>query len=239
MEKAFDVEALKKSQSEKGREKLDVHVLHKRINWEKLDETLSAHVLRVLVAEVEILGEEKKFVDLRFRTTLAIHRMREGRKTSIHPLATSDHDEGKTEENAFVLDDLVSQIGLTKEETNRLLILVGSDQSTVEKIRTLKKFLASCTHGYKQYGWVLPLIQLWHMGWADLERVLNTHWGPEAGDDVSTFCHANVLLGRKVKDVTRPDYYPAQHLVFDTLKTEILDCWRSVWVILMIDANSR
>jgi len=35
------------------------------------------------------------------------------------------------------------------------------------------------------------------------------------------------LLGRKVKDVKCPDYYPAQCLIFDTLKAEVLDCWKS------------
>ncbi|TFY76680.1 hypothetical protein EWM64_g7330 [Hericium alpestre] len=35
-------------------------------------------------------------------------------------------------------------------------------------------------------------------------------------------------MGRNVKNIKRPDYYPAQHLVFDTLKVEILDCWRKL-----------
>jgi hypothetical protein len=109
------------------------------------------------------------------------------------------------------------------------MLILGRDQSTVEKIRILKRFLADCTHGYSQYGWVLPLIQLWHMGWADLERVLFTHWGSDSGDDIgdiSTFRAVNILLGQKVKDMKRLDNYPAQGLIFDNLKLEILDCWK-------------
>ena len=75
-----------------------------------------------------------------------------------------------------------------------------------------------CTHGYSQYVWVLALIQLWHTGWADLERVLFTHWGSDSkGDvgDISTFRAVNILLRWKVKDTKCPDYYLAQGLIFD------------------------
>ncbi|KAI0043311.1 hypothetical protein FA95DRAFT_411632 [Auriscalpium vulgare] len=126
---------------------------------------------------------------------------------------------------------------MPKEEVEKLMVIVGGDQSTVEKLRTLKKFMASCPHGYSRYGWVLPLIQLWHMGWADLERVLSTHWGESAADDLSSFKSTNIILGRKVKDVKRPDFYPAQHLVFDNLKVEILECWRKCLGVADLEAH--
>jgi hypothetical protein len=153
--------------------------------------------------------------------------------TLIHPLATSGNDEGTMSSNWDVLNDLIiSQLGMDKSEVNKLLIIVGEDQSTVEKIRTLQKFLADCPHGYARYGWVLPLIQLWHMGWADLERVLSTHWGQTASNselgDMSSFYFINTILKRKIKDVKRPDYYPTQNFIFDTLKVEIINCWKSV-----------
>jgi hypothetical protein len=157
--------------------------------------------------------------------------MPDGHVTKIHPLATSGHDEGTTQGNRDVLDDLIlRQLGMKKDEVDKLLIIVGGDQSTVEKIRTLQKFLDDCPHGYSQYGWVLPLIQLWHMGWADLERILSTHWGQTASNsetgDMSSFCFVNTILKRKIKDVKRPDYYPTQNFIFDTLRAEIVDCWK-------------
>ncbi|KZP17824.1 hypothetical protein FIBSPDRAFT_864446 [Athelia psychrophila] len=36
----------------------------------------------------------------------------------------------------------------------------------------------------------------------------------------------NILLGRKVKNSDRPNYYPAQHLAFDILNAEVFDFWR-------------
>lgn len=53
----------------------------------------------------------------------------------------------------------------------------------------------------------------------DLERVLDTRWGPDSGDgggDISTLRVSNVLLNRKVKNTKRPDYYPAQGLIFES-----------------------
>lgn len=235
VEKAFDVQALEDAHNKRLREKMTVDVLYKRIDVEKLHSTLGLHCLRFLTEEVSSLESHKEFINLRFRTTQAIHRMREGRKTTIHPLATSEHNEGTTEGQRNVFDDInLGQLQLEKEEVAKLIEILGGDQSSVEKARTLKKFLASCPHGYARYGWVLPLIQLWHMGWADLERVLANHWGKAKVDselgDISSFYFTNTILHGKIKNVKRPDYYPAQHFIFDNLRAEVIDCWKYVYV---------
>lgn len=230
-EKAFDPKALKDAMDKADREKLDAEVLLRRIDMSKLNATLTLHTLNFLVQDLPLLECHRQTISERFRSDpIAIHRMRDGRTTIIHPLATTDHDEGSAEGNRDVLDNLLlDQLNLPKEEINRLLVIVGGDQSTVEKIRTLKKFLEACPHGYSRYGWVLPLIQLWHMGWADLERILSTHWGGnQAAGDISSYCFTNLILKRNIKNTKRPDYYPTQGFIFDTLKAEILDCWRRV-----------
>ncbi|GBE85253.1 hypothetical protein SCP_0704400 [Sparassis crispa] len=227
VEKAFDVKALRESQQQERRKQLDLGVLYKRINWMKLNATMATHILAILIEAIPALSVHLPLLRIRFETTLMIHRMRKGRKTGLYPMATSDYNEGNTAENAKVLEDLlVEQLGMPKEEIEKMLVIIGGDQSTVEKLQTLKRYVTTCPHGYSRHGWVLPLIQLWHMGWADLERVLNTHWGVSTADDLSSFRSANVLLGRKVKDQRRPDYYPTQRLIFDTLRAEVLDCWR-------------
>ncbi|GBE80138.1 hypothetical protein SCP_0213410 [Sparassis crispa] len=225
--KAFDVNRLHHAQQAERRKDLNLETLYKWVDWERLNATITTHILSFLVEAVPALAVHHEMVQLQLKTTLMVHRMRTGRQTGVHPLTTSNHNEGNTAENAKVLEDLLmDQLQMSKEEVEKGLILVGSDQSTVKKLRTLKKYVATCLHGYSRHGWVLPLIQLWHMGWADLEHILSTHWGTSTADDLSSFRAANVLLGRKVKDQKRPDYYPTQHLVFDMLKAEILDCWR-------------
>ncbi|KAI0038007.1 hypothetical protein FA95DRAFT_1506196 [Auriscalpium vulgare] len=237
---AFDPRPLHAAQESQARKALNVDVLLKRVDWVHLNKVFALHCVRILVFSVDALASHQQFVQDRFRTTLAVHRMRPGRKTKLQPLATSDHNEGNTAENAKVLDDIMlRQLGLSKDEVGKALVIVGGDQSTVEKLRTLKKFLASCPHGYSQYGWVLPLIQLWHMGWSDLERILNTHWGKSQANDISSFKTTNNIMGRKVQDVKRPDYYPAQHLVFDNLKVEVLDCWRCLLDVTDLSEHFR
>jgi hypothetical protein len=230
VEKALDPQVLSEAIAKGDRANLTVDVLHNRINFPKLHSIFALHALKFLTDGVQCLETHQKFINERFRTTLKEHRMKSGRKSKIFPLQTSDINEGTTGGQKNVIDDLnLRQLKLSEEELTRLMLILGGDQSTVEKIRILKRFLADCTHGYSQYGWVLPLIQLWHMGWADLERVLFTHWGSDSGDDIgdiSTFRAVNILLGRKVKDMKRPDNYPAQGLIFDNLKLEILDCWK-------------
>ena len=226
---AFDASILKKNHDEQKRCGLNINVLHDQVRWQDFRTVVSLHCLSMLAQAVPSLKQVYETVQITLRTTAAKHRMRNGRTTSLHPLATTDFDEANVGENAKILDNMIlHQLGLSKEELDNYLIIVGGDQATVEKLRALKKFLTACPHGYTRYGWVLPLIQLWHMGWADLERVLSTHWGTSHANDLSTYHSTNVLLGlgRKVKDVKRPDYYPAQHLVFDTLQAEVLDCWK-------------
>lgn len=226
--KALDMAALEQARSTQQRKELSAQVLHRRIDWGHLDNVMAVHTASFLVQHIDSLSHLRDPLNARLRTTLKKHRMPKGRRTKAFPLGTSNHDEGSTNGNKNVIDDLmIRQLGLKKEIIARIITIIGGDQSTVEKIRTLKRFLEECPHGYSSYGWVLPLIQLWHMGWADLERVLATHWGVASDlTDMSTFSFINELIGGKVKNVKRPDFYPAQALVFDTLRAEVLDCWR-------------
>jgi len=181
----------------------------------------------MLAQAVPSLKQVFETVQITLQTSAVKYQMQNGQTISLHPLATMDFDEANVGENAKILYNMIlHQLGLLKEELDNYLIIVGGDQATVKKLHVLKKFIVACPHGYTWYGWVLPLIQLWHMGWADLKWVLSTHWGTSQANDLS-MCHStNVLLGRKVKDIKWLDYYPAQHLVFDTLQAEVLDCWK-------------
>lgn len=117
IEKAFNVQALEEAQAEGRRAQLDTQVLYRRIDWEKLNwvMALSRYCLIFLPLELPSLASHREFIDLRFRTTLAMHRMRKGLQTTLHPLATSDHDEGKTSGQPDVMDDLlIRQLELAK-----------------------------------------------------------------------------------------------------------------------------
>ncbi|KAJ7588078.1 hypothetical protein C8J56DRAFT_785967 [Mycena floridula] len=226
---AFNPVPLEEARKLGNRRNLTLDVLHKQVDWDKINETMALHVLNFLINSIPTLSKHKKFVQNRFETRLAGHRMRRNRRTTVHPLGSSNHDEGSTSGNMHVLDDIhLNQLELNPEEVDELLELCGGDQSTVEKQRALQKFLRDCPHRYHKYGWLIPLIQLWHMGWADLERILNTHWGKAENNDPSSFWFVNHLLKRKIKDQKRPDYYPTQKFIFENLEAEVMGLWRIV-----------
>ncbi|PSS06894.1 hypothetical protein PHLCEN_2v3496 [Hermanssonia centrifuga] len=241
---AFDIDTLERARALQKRKSLSFDVLYERVKWDVLHEAMAVHTLGFLVQHVPGLDYIQESLTKKLWTSLAVHRMQQERKTTLYPLATSDHDEGSTGGNQKVIDDLMlRQLHLNKDEAAKMLTIVGGDQATTEKIRTLKCFLDGCPHGYSSYHWVLPLIQLWHMGWADLERILSTHWSKSnVVSDISSFCFVNEKLGRKVKNIKRPDFYPAQALVFDTLHAEVLDCWQEVLktdnLVLYFEQNS-
>lgn len=140
-------------------------------------------------------------------------------------METTAYNSAETPQNMHLIEELlVKHLGLSKEEAARIIVIIGGDQSTVEKVRTVKKYLATCSHGFARFGWILPLVQIWHMGWADLERILDTHWGNDK--DSASYKLANAWLEGDVKNAKRPDYYPAQRLVFDTLKADVIECFR-------------
>jgi hypothetical protein len=81
---------------------------------------MALHCFGFLVHETPVLGRREDFIDLRFQTTHASHRMQKDRQTVVHPLATSDHDERR---NRKVLDDLLlNQLKMEKVEVNRLMV---------------------------------------------------------------------------------------------------------------------
>ncbi|KAI0071660.1 hypothetical protein K474DRAFT_1606546, partial [Panus rudis PR-1116 ss-1] len=186
---AFDWGSLEEAQVSGRRKELSLQTLRNRVDQERILGVMALHCLSFLAVEAQ-LHDVQEYVRLQFQSAHSVHRMRHGRKTEVHPLGTSDHDEGSAGGNRQVLDDLIlGQLGLKKEELDEIITIVGGDQATVEKLRTLK---------------------------------------PE----ISSFAFVNERLGRKVKNVKRPDFYPAQALVFDTLEAEVLDCWR-----LVLNAN--
>ena len=96
------------------------------------------------------------------------------------PMETTDYNSADTPQNMRLIEELlVKHLGMSKEDAARIIVIIGGDQSTVEKVRAVKKYLATCPHGFARFGFLLPLVQIWHMGWADLEHIVDTHWGNE------------------------------------------------------------
>jgi hypothetical protein len=90
-------------------------MLKLRIDDKHLCQVMAFHCVSFLIGDSPSLHHHKKWVVDKFNNDLSKHRMREGRKTSIHPLATSDINEGTIGGNKDVIDDvLLKQLGLSE-----------------------------------------------------------------------------------------------------------------------------
>ncbi|KZV59150.1 hypothetical protein PENSPDRAFT_595952 [Peniophora sp. CONT] len=225
----LDPKVLEEARAKEVRRKLGLDILWERVSagMDGTEEDWALHSLAVVADEAgPPLKHASEFVQARFAGPNA-KRPQEARQTKFHVMETTDFNEADVSELPRLFEELlVNQCGMSKEDCEKFLSITGGDQNSAEKERVMKKFLADCPHGFERFGWLLPLIQLWHMGWADIERILKTHWGNKR--DPSSFEVLNSWLRRKVKDVKRPDYYPALHLIFDTLRGDLLQCWRLI-----------
>ncbi|EUC67534.1 hypothetical protein RSOL_553220, partial [Rhizoctonia solani AG-3 Rhs1AP] len=211
------------------RTQLTPDMLWSRIDQQHLGSVLSLHCVNILASHCPSLSDSGllSYVTNEFRTTFALHRMPEHMVTQAHPLSSTALEQGSAEGCGNNLREiLLNELKLPPELVAAILVIISGDLGTVEKLRALMALESSCKHGFPSFSWVLPLVQLWHMGWADLARLISTHWGQAATKDPSNLWHKCALLGRNVKPAERPDYYSAQSLVFDVLEADVLDCWR-------------
>ncbi|QRV85550.1 transmembrane protein [Ceratobasidium sp. AG-Ba] len=212
---AFDPAPVLDARARRLRVALTPQVLWDRINQKHLSSVMALHCLNFLVKNCVALSGLYEYVNTQFRTTFAIHRMPDGHQTKAHPLSSSNINEGSAEGCRAVLEDiLLRQLNLSRKAIEASLTLVGGNLGSIEKVRALISLSSSCPHGYSAFKWVIPLVQLWHMGWADLSRILATFWGKSMSKDPSTLWHNSHQLHRNLKPQDRPEYYPTQQLVF-------------------------
>ncbi|KAG9093364.1 hypothetical protein FRC06_011545 [Ceratobasidium sp. 370] len=212
---AFNPKPVLDARNRQLRLSLTTQKLYNRIDQAHLSSVMALHCLNFLISHCPAISHLSSYVTEEFRTSYAVHRMPDRTRTTTHPLATSNINEGSAAGCRDVLNDiLLRQLQLPPEVVSSILIIIGGDLGTIEKIRALKALESSCPHGYPTFSWVLPLVQL------------------SGSADPSSLWFSCGLLARKVKPVTRPEYYPALALVTDTLEADVLDCWR---LLLMTD----
>ena len=103
------------------------------------------------------------------------------RKSTYYSLKTSSIDESRASGAKAVLADITSQLKLEEADLDDILVPVAGDLVTVDRVRKLKRYTRTDTGIYNQHKWALPWIQLWHMKWAALRSLYNTHWAGNIG----------------------------------------------------------
>jgi hypothetical protein len=98
------------------------------------------------------------------------------RKATYYSLKTSSIDESRPVGAKDILSDIASQLQLQESDLDNILIPVAGDLVTVDRVRKLKRYTHTDIGIQNQHKWALPWIQLWHMKWAVLRSLYNTHW---------------------------------------------------------------
>lgn len=161
----------------------------------------------------------------RFTEDLKKHPLRL-RRSEYYPLETSDIDESTTSGAQAVLGDISSQLGLEKEDFDKLLIPVAGDLLTVNRIKKLKAYTTTDATAYSRYTWTLPWVQLWHMKWAALRTIFSAHWPGITGKVLCGLEADRDTLGRKNINPKKCDFYSHSDFIFDTFEAL---CLGALW----------
>jgi len=213
---------------ENKRKDLTVEQVLGWIDHKHLETVGILHWLKNLCDFVPELAHHKSYISILFRTRAAKHRL-PVRATKVHPLATSGKNEVVITELKDALLDFFAQIGQTRDDHLRRLIMVGGDGLTYEKIHLLKKYMQYHEHEFESFELIEPELEIWHTESTDLSRIFETHWGRPLSVDPSTLGHSARKIGRQApSNLKKVDYYPSAQLGNLILDVRMLDCWRYV-----------
>jgi hypothetical protein len=180
------------------------------------------HWLKNLCNFVPELAHHKSYISKLFCTRAAKHK--------VHALATSGKNEIVITELKDALLDFFAQIGQTREDHLRCLIMVGGDGLTYEKIHLLKKNMQHHKHKFESFELIEPELKIWHTESTNLSRIFETHWGRPVSIDPSTLGHSARGIGQEaLSNLKKVDYYPSAQLGNLVLDVHMLDCWRYVF----------
>ncbi|KIJ64811.1 hypothetical protein HYDPIDRAFT_111412 [Hydnomerulius pinastri MD-312] len=224
--KAYDLADKRRLLALNQRQNVQVYDFVSWMDLDHFDTVLSLQWLRVLADYIPELHKLKEHVSLLYRTRAAKIPL-PVKPTKIHPLATSSKNENVTTELKDALVDFFGQIGQLHGDYSQRLLLVGGDGLTYERHLQLKKYLQFHDDAFESCEFIETALEWWHLGWTDLSRICETHWGDPLTRDPSTLGHSATKIGRRTpSNLKKVDYYPSAELVYTTLDIRILDCWR-------------
>ncbi|KAK7446004.1 hypothetical protein VKT23_014627 [Stygiomarasmius scandens] len=213
---------------------LTVQKLWASIDWDHISGVQSLHVLLALLVYVPSLNSMENQVNELFRGKYAIHRMREGRKTTLVPLGTNSEREIETEGMKRALHDFFQQSGLQPECASHLIAWVGGDGGSVLAMDRAKRYLAQHydpddpESDYKILHNLLPTIGIWHTQATNQNVIAENHFGPAVTNDPSALSRsascANFKRPTNFKDCS--NYYPLHRCMSTCWNAQVLDCWQ-------------
>lgn len=210
------------------RRDLTVKSLYDDIDWKHVGDVQALHWVRVLVGFIPELQDLKKEVSACFRGEgIAIHRMRDGRKTTVQPLGTNGEKEVETHGMMRAELDFEAQMGLDEKAMENKLFVSRGDGASYAALLRIKKYLAAHPSDYKSFRNRLSLPEIWHTRATNLNAIAECHYGPLASPCPSSLSKsADAVNTKRPANLKKTDFYPTARSISLFFEARVLDCWR-------------
>ncbi|KAJ6501094.1 hypothetical protein C8R47DRAFT_1108867 [Mycena vitilis] len=220
---AFQAEPYHAKAALHKRKTLTTDDLFDDINWPHMRVAIPCQWASTLVDFASDLHPLSTEIDAIFRGALALHRMREGRKSICHPLATNGECSPSLQGFERAVNDFDHQMGIKSQEPGNLLSWIRGDGALYANALRLSSLCAP--QGTFKNKIATP--EIWHAGATDLNSTAANHYGPATSSDPSSLSRASDVAGlKRPSEVKSCDYYPTVRNLTLIWKAHVLDCWR-------------
>ncbi|KZV80959.1 hypothetical protein EXIGLDRAFT_629312 [Exidia glandulosa HHB12029] len=199
-----------------------------RVDFNWLETTYQLNWVDVLLLAIPELDHLKSELEHRFVSNTKQPVLPDDYHTPIQPLRSNACDPAKTTEmRTALLDIFAMQLGQTAENWQPRVVFVGGDGGTYEMLLRVQKYLQTLPTAYERMEWLVPILQLWHMKWTVLGRIIFCWWGSSRTSDVSSLGNSAIAAGKKVPSkLKKPDFRSGTEMLFLVGEARMLDCWR-------------
>ncbi|KAJ7743227.1 hypothetical protein DFH07DRAFT_869910 [Mycena maculata] len=220
---AFDAKPYYEKVALQERKNLTTDDLFDDINWPHLRLVIPLQWTRALVEFAPDLQPLLKEAHDMFRTNLAIHRMREGRKTQCQPLGTNSERSTETQGMERAVADFDAQVGIDSTEPGTQLSWIRGDGASYAALLRLTKYCAPLG----KFKNKITTPEIWHTGATELNSTAANHYGPATSSDPSSLSKCSNIAGlKRPSNVKSCDYYPTVRNLTLIWTAHVLDCWR-------------
>ncbi|KAJ7697655.1 hypothetical protein B0H17DRAFT_1130259 [Mycena rosella] len=211
---------------EQQRQTMTAESIFSSINWTHINGTTDNHIVRVLVDYTPHLNHLSAQVSERFRTTLAIHRLRPHKKR-LQPLSTNAEQQIENKGYQAGFREFDKQMGIEPEKCDNILSWKRGDGATHGTLMRLKRLQVTTENIYESYRNAISTPETWHTKSTNLNSCASNHYGPAASPDPSSLSRSsNAANMKRPADLKKCDFYPTSRSMNLIWEARVLDCWR-------------
>ncbi|KAG9063272.1 hypothetical protein KI688_004876 [Linnemannia hyalina] len=144
-------------------------------------------------------------------------------KTWAFEIPAMDIDQSSLDGNMRVLEEVKKLLQLDDEWFRNHVVIVGGNQLTVSRVRTMIRYRAPDVSAFNRLQWAIPVLQLFHLQMIVCGTILRTHYGHITSP--GSLAYNIGKLGRKRVDKTMPCYYTANELLRNTFDAMVRRMW--------------